>query len=128
MNKIVLPLIGFVVLNYACTPSPQKLITKRWKAISARGSESKMNYWGKKLGKTSYEFEFTKDGRFLGYENGTLLTTANYTMASDGKSLSIQNKMGGGYSIEIISLTSGKMEAVTKGFMAPKDTIIYIAQ
>jgi hypothetical protein len=49
-------------------------------------------------------------------------------MATDGKSLSIQNKTGGGYSIEIITLTTEKLEAVTKGFMAPKDTIIYIAQ
>jgi hypothetical protein len=61
------------------------------------------------------------------YENGNLETEAKYTLASDNKSILI-TQGSQSYTLQIISLSKEKMEAITKGFMAPRDTIIYLPQ
>ena len=110
-----------------CTSNPSALILNRWKATSVRGSEKEQEKWEKRFEKKSYEFEFTENGQCLLYEGGNVETEAKYTLATDNKSILI-TQGNQSYTLQIVSLSNKKLEAVTKGFMAPGDTIIYMAK
>ena len=117
-------LLIFIV---GCSSDPKTLIVNRWKATSVHGTEQEKEKWEKRFEKKSYEFEFKDNGQCLMYEGGSLETEAKYTLATDNKSVLI-TQGNQSYTLQIISLSKEKMEAVTKGFMAPRDTIIYMAQ
>lgn len=122
------PILGvLLIFVVGCSSNPKTIILNRWKATSVRGSEKEKEKWEKRFEKKSYEFEFKNDGRCLMYENGNLETEAKYTLATDNKSILIT--LGNqSYTLQIISLSKNKLEAVTKGFMAPRDTIVYLPQ
>lgn len=116
-----------LIFLVGCNSNPKTLILNRWKATGVRGTGPEQEKWKKRFEKKSYEFEFKDDGQCLMYEGGNLETEAKYTLATDNKSILI-SQGNQSYTLQLISLSKEKMEAVTKGFMAPRDTIIYIVQ
>ncbi|MEO5890107.1 MAG: hypothetical protein ABIQ31_07630 [Ferruginibacter sp.] len=125
MKKITIISLALFILT-SCSSSPDKTIQQRWKAVDVQGSERKKAKYQKLLSRHSTEFEF-KAGKFTGYQDGVIQGTADYTLASDGKSLVVMDNGKPQITFRIISLKSKTMVAVMDGFMSDRDTIIFKA-
>ncbi|RYY58231.1 MAG: hypothetical protein EOO05_17085 [Chitinophagaceae bacterium] len=119
--------IASILLFVSCSSSPQDKIVNRWKPVDQYGSEAKKEKFKSRMARHVMEWEFTKDGKFNGYSDGVLQGTADYTMASDGKSVVIKDG-GMSESIKIIKLTSNMMEVQTDILWNGRDTVILKAQ
>jgi hydroxyethylthiazole kinase-like sugar kinase family protein len=119
--------IAALVLLAGCSSSPDKAIQKRWKAVDARGNDRIKAKYKRLLEKHSTEMEF-KDGKFNAYQDGAIQGSADYTMASDGKSIVVMTNGNPEMTIKIISLSGDQLEAIMDGFMSYRDTVIYKAQ
>lgn len=124
MKKInTITLLVAVVLS-SCSNSQDVSIQKRWKAVDVEGNKSKKARYANMFAKHSTEMEF-KNGKFNAYQDGVIQGSADYTMASDGKSLIVMDNGKKEMTLKIISLDGENMHAVMDGFMSDRDTIIF---
>jgi LemA protein len=122
--KIFLSLSISLNISYAVAQVNNTSLQKRWTMVDVVGNKAKKDKYEKLFAKHTKEMELKAGGKFFIYEDGVLQEEAKYTMASDGKSFLV-NDGKAQLSIKIISLNGETLQAVSSGFMASKDTIIY---
>lgn len=120
INKLLA--IGLFTSLLACGGSPEKNIVNHWVAVAVEEEED--TGWGKK---ERPEFEFKKDGSVNIYNDGKIILNTTYALATDGKSLVINEPSGSdNLSLEIVTLGSKHLELVMQeGRWGRKDTVAY---
>jgi hypothetical protein len=110
-------LVVSILMAFTLTSSSQGNIAKRWQ-VAGRLVNGKLTPHKTK----SLEYEFMSGSKFNAYENGTIVQSATYTMASDNKSLIIKDA-GNTLPAKILKLTSNELN-IQFGRSRNADTII----
>ncbi len=104
INKILIA--SLLVFLAACGGNPEKAIVNHW----VPEATEEENAWREE----APEFEFKKDGTANLYIDGNIVLSTKYTLATDGKSLVLNEPSGreAPMSLEIISLSAKRLEMV----------------
>lgn len=110
----------------SCGSDPNKAILGKWKPVDKYGSEEEKTAFTIMAYDRKEAIEFLEGGKFNVYRDDVIKGSAEYTLASDGKSVVVQEGGRAGGSMKIVSLDNDKMEIVTDfSFMNGHDTVIF---
>jgi hypothetical protein len=86
-------LLVLFLLLLSCKPNPVEKLSGKWKPVEVTGEglspEAKAVYL-----QDGNMMEFTKDGKFITFSNGSDSDTGSYILSEDGKTLKVRTATG----------------------------------
>jgi len=102
----------------SCKGKPKDMIVNKWKATDISGGDmGSMPDSLKKSMISGISIEFTKDGKYMA-NTGSSSDNGTYTLAEDGKSLSMTGKNGTAEESTVEEITKSKLVIVDKASSA----------